>query len=116
LLQDCLAEAGVEIGQIGCLATVELKSDEPGLLALATELHMVLKIFSVTELEAETPRLANPSQVVFRAIGCHGVAEAAALASVGPGGRLLLPKRRSARVTCALALSSAMGNRLTTCS
>ena len=110
MLQACLAEAGLEDDRIHCLATVELKADEPGLLALAAELHLPLKIFSVAQLEAETPRLANPSTAVFRAIGCHGVAEAAALASVGPAGRLLLPKRRSARVTCALALSPAMGN------
>ena len=112
LLQACLAEAGLEDDRIHCLATVELKADEPGLLALAAELHLPLKIFSVAQLEAETPRLANPSTAVFRAIGCHGVAEAAALASVGPAGRLLLPKRRSARVTCALALSPAIGNTL----
>lgn len=110
LLQACLAEAGIEIGQIQCLATVELKSGEPGLLALAAELQVPLTIFPVAALEAETPRLANPSAAVFRAIGCHGVAEAAALAAVGSAGRLLLPKRRSARVTCALALSPAMGN------
>jgi len=113
LLQDCLAEAVIDLSQLRCLATVALKADEPGLLSLAAELRLSLRSFSVAELEAETPRLASPSAAVFRAIGCHGVAEAAALAAVGPAGRLLLPKRRSARVTCALALFPVMSNTLT---
>jgi cobalt-precorrin 5A hydrolase/precorrin-3B C17-methyltransferase len=112
LLQDCLAEAAIDLVQLRCLATVVLKAEEPGLLSLATELRLSVKSFSVAELEAETSRLANPSEVVFRAIGCHGVAEAAALAAVGPAGRLLLPKRRSARATCALALFPVMSNTL----
>jgi cobalt-precorrin 5A hydrolase/precorrin-3B C17-methyltransferase len=106
LLQDCLRIAAIEPGRLCALATVALKADEPGLLVLAERLNLPLKVFSVAELEAETPRLANPSAAVFRAIGCHGVAEAAALAAVGPAGQLLLPKRRSARATCALAISA----------
>ena len=103
LLLDCLTISGLTLSAIECLASVDLKSDEPGLLALAAKLGRPLRFFPAAVLEAETPRLANPSDSVFRAIGCHGVAEAAALAVVGPAGRLLLPKRRSARVTCALA-------------
>ena len=49
------------------------------------------------------PRLANPSALVFRATGCHGVAEGAALAAVGPAGELLVAKTRSARATLAIA-------------
>jgi cobalt-precorrin 5A hydrolase/precorrin-3B C17-methyltransferase len=113
LLQQCLAEAMIGLDRIRCLATVELKADEAGLLALADELRLPLTLFSVASLEAETPRLVHPSEAVFRAVGCHGVAEAAALAATGPEGRLLLPKRRSARATCALALSPAMRNTLT---
>ena len=37
--------------------------------------------------------------------GCYGVAEGAALAAVGPEGRLLVPKRIAGRVTCAIAES-----------
>lgn len=103
LLQACLTEAALERRTIRCLATVDLKATEPGLIALARQLDLPLNVFSVATLEAETPRLANPSEIVFRAIGCHGVAEAAALAAVGPFGRLILPKRRSKRATCALA-------------
>jgi cobalt-precorrin 5A hydrolase/precorrin-3B C17-methyltransferase len=61
------------------------------------------RFFPATRLEAETPRLANPSEPVFREVGCHGVAEGAALAAAGPGGALMVPKAKAARVTCAIA-------------
>ena len=54
---------------------------------------------------ARPPRLATPSEIVFRETGCWGVAEGAALAAVGPEGRLLVPKRKGERVTCAVALA-----------
>lgn len=103
LVEHCLAEASVDRRQVTCLATVDFKIDEPGLIGLAQRMDLPLRGFSVATLEAETPRLANPSDAVYRAIGCHGVAEAAALAAIGPSGRLLLAKRRATHVTCALA-------------
>lgn len=103
LLLDCLKEAAAGLQDVACLATVDVKADEAGILELARELQLPLRLFPAAELERETPRLANPSEAVFRAIGCHGVAEAAALAALGPTGYLLLPKRRSVRATCALA-------------
>lgn len=107
LLLDCLREANVGLQDIACLATIDLKADEVGIRDLARELDLPLRFFPAAELERETPRLANPSEAVFRAIGCHGVAEAAALAASGPAAYLLLPKRRSVRATCALAALSA---------
>ena len=59
--------------------------------------------FSAKELEAETPRLANPSEVVFVEVGCHGVAEAAALRAAGPNGALVIEKQKSANATVAIA-------------
>jgi cobalt-precorrin 5A hydrolase / precorrin-3B C17-methyltransferase len=54
-------------------------------------------------LEQEMPRLVNPSDVVFAEVGCHGVAEGAALAAVGASGKLIAPKVKTKRVTAALA-------------
>ena len=62
-----------------------------------------LRFFSASALLDETPRLANPSDSVFRAVGCYGVAEGAALAAVGKDGALVVEKRRSAHATCAIA-------------
>jgi cobalt-precorrin 5A hydrolase/precorrin-3B C17-methyltransferase len=63
-------------------------------------------------LEALTPKLKNPSEIVFQEVGCHGVAEGAALAAVGDSGILLVPKVKSSgmsgagRATCAIAESA----------
>ena len=59
------------------------------------------------EARGRGARLANPSELVFRATGCHGVAEGAALAAVGPEGALLVAKTRSARATLAIGRAAA---------
>ena len=43
--------------------------------------------FPASRLLAETPRLSERSEAAFRATGCWGVAEGAALAAAGPDGR-----------------------------
>jgi cobalt-precorrin 5A hydrolase/precorrin-3B C17-methyltransferase len=58
-------------------------------------------------LEAEAPRLRNPSETVYREVGCHGVAEGAALAAAGAEGLLIVDKTRSKRATCAVARAPA---------
>ena len=83
------------------------ESDEPALIALSETLGVPLRLFTACELEAETPRLHNPSQAVFTEVGCHGVAEAAALAGVGVEGQLIVAKRKSANATAALACAPA---------
>ena len=75
------------------------------MLACAEHLGLPARFFTATELEAEAPRLANPSEAVFREVGCHGVAEGAALALAGPEAELIVPKRKIARATCAIARS-----------
>src|SRR6185369_16777811 len=96
---DIAAEA------VACVASLDLKADETAILSLAESLGVPARFFAAAELAREEPRLANPSAIVRNAVGVAGVAEAAALASAGPAGALLVEKRRSARATCALALS-----------
>lgn len=108
LIRDTLAGAGLALEAVAALVSVDLKADEAGLQAAAQALGLPLRVFDPATLEAETPRLANPSEVVFREIGCHGVAEAAALAATGPQGRLIVEKRKSRRATCAVAEAPAI--------
>jgi cobalt-precorrin 5A hydrolase/precorrin-3B C17-methyltransferase len=61
------------------------------------------RFFPVARLLTETERLSERSAAAFRATGCWGVAEGAALAAAGPGGALVVPKRKSRRATCAVA-------------
>lgn len=103
LVAATLSEAGVPAAAVAGVFSLDLKSDEPAVAALTRELALPARFFEAARLEAETPRLANPSAVVFAEMGCHGVAEAAALAAAGPGGRLVAPKRKSSMATCAVA-------------
>lgn len=103
LVEAALAEAKIAPETVGCIASIASKSDEPALHGIARRLDVPLRFFEASRLEQETPRLKNPSDLVFRETGCHGVAEGAALAVVGAAGDLILPKRRSAHATCALA-------------
>ena len=70
---------------------------------VAERLGLPVRLFDAAALERETPRLANPSDVVFQEVGCHGVAEAAALAMAGETASLIVPKRKSANATVAIA-------------
>ena len=103
LATETLAARGLAGGALACVASIDLKENEDAVHATAAAFGVPVRFFSTAQLEALTPRLANPSGAVFRAVGCHGVAEAAALAVCGPAGRLVVEKTRSKRVTFALA-------------
>jgi cobalt-precorrin 5A hydrolase/precorrin-3B C17-methyltransferase len=103
LLRRSLDEAGLAPQSVACVASIELKADEDAILRAAADLGVPARFFTAAQLEAETPRLKNPSDAVFNEVGCHGVAEGAALAGAGPSGQLLVAKRKSLRVTCAIA-------------
>jgi len=105
LVTATLAEAGLAAAAVACIVSIDLKADELAVHAVAAALGIEARFFSAKELEGQAWRLANPSDVVFAEVGCHGVAEGAALAAVGATGRLTVSKRKSARATCAIATS-----------
>ena len=102
LIGAVLAEAGAQPGSVRALATVDGRADEPGMVAAARHHGWPLVTHPAPALhEVAVP---TPSAVVAAHVGTPSVAEAAALLSAG--GPLLVPKRRSARATCALAEAS----------
>ncbi|SFC70906.1 precorrin-3B C(17)-methyltransferase [Tropicimonas isoalkanivorans] len=103
LVGKALAEAGIAAGEIAAVHSIDLKADEAAIHALAAHLGVPARFHTPARLEEEAPRLANPSEVVFAEVGCHGVAEGAALAAAGPGGSLELAKTKTANATCAVA-------------
>ena len=105
LVGRALAEAGLAEAAVAGVFSLDLKSDEPAVHAAAAAMGVEARFFDAAALEAEAPRLASPSETVFRAVGCHGVAEGAALAAAGASGELVVPKRKSGRATCAVAMS-----------
>ncbi len=103
LVAATLAAAGLAPGAVALVASIDRRMDEPAVAALAAALGVPARYFSVAALLDETPRLANPSQAVFRAVGCYGVAEGAALAAAGADAALVVPKQHSRNATCAVA-------------
>ncbi|NKW80042.1 cobalamin biosynthesis protein [Ochrobactrum pecoris] len=87
------------------IATLSTKRGDPIWTELAAHYECALCFFDAERLEQETPRLKNPSEAVFRSVGCHGVAEAAALAAAGANGFLAVGKTVSGRATAALAVA-----------
>ncbi|MCK5663901.1 MAG: cobalamin biosynthesis protein, partial [Thiotrichaceae bacterium] len=74
---QALQEAQLSIDNVRSLASIDKKSDEPGLLALAEKFHWTIKFYTAHELsQVEVP---NPSEVVRKYVGTSAVAEAAAL-------------------------------------
>jgi cobalt-precorrin 5A hydrolase/precorrin-3B C17-methyltransferase len=104
LVHRSLDSLGLDPRAAGLIVSIALKADEPALHLLAEEFGAPLRFFSAATLDQEAPRLANPSEVVFAETGCHGVAEGAVLAALGPGKALALEKQKSRRATCALGI------------
>ena len=102
LVMQTLATQNISPFAIHSINTIDLKADEPAVLELAAHLNVPLRLFEAAQLEAQTPRLSAPSDVVYQEVGCHGVCEAAALAQAGADGRLLATKQKSKNATCAL--------------
>jgi len=115
LVRKTLAENEIAPERVALVASLDLKSNEPAVHALAAYLSEIsgaecpARFFDAATLEAQTPNLKNPSEIVFQEVGCHGVAEGAALAAVAvsgssvANGKLLVAKIKSSRATCAVA-------------
>ncbi len=104
-VQEVLHHHDIAPGAVACVASIDLKADEPAILSVAERLGVPLRVFSAAELEAHADQLANPSDVVFAEVGCHGVSEGAALAA-GENAILVAEKSKTAETTCAVARSA----------
>ena len=103
LARGTLAEAGLSAGAVAAIVSIDIKADEPGIRELANMFGVPARFFPASRLLAETERLTIRSEAAFRATGCWGVAEGAALAAAGEGGALVVARRQSRRATCAIA-------------
>ncbi|NNG02110.1 MAG: cobalamin biosynthesis protein CbiG [Desulfobacteraceae bacterium] len=84
-----------------CVASVDLKFDEPGLVEFAAELNLSLRFFSKDQLNAVTA-IQNPSAMAEKHIGVKSVCEAAAILAAA-NGQLIVPKHKSTNATLAVA-------------
>ncbi len=103
LAEEALAKGGFARESLAGVCSIDLKADETAIHAVAAHFGVPARFFAAATLEAEAPRLKNPSEVVFAEVGCHGVAEGAALAAVGAEGDLVVEKIKSKGATAAIA-------------
>jgi cobalt-precorrin 5A hydrolase/precorrin-3B C17-methyltransferase len=82
LLRDALAQAGLSPASLRCLATADIKADEPGIRELAHRYGLELVCHPVDRLARVN--VPTPSQTVQSAVGTPSVAEAAALLPPDP--------------------------------
>ena len=96
--------AAEEAGRaVSFLAAPEFKAQEEGLRQAALRLALPLRLIDRYRLAAAQARCPTRSPAAERAVAVGSVAEGAALAAAGDGGRLLLPRIAGPRATCALA-------------
>lgn len=105
LLLDTLRESGLARQSLRTLASIDLKSDEPGLIAVAEELAVPIEFFGRDEIGRVEEKVRNPSAAVEKHIGVKSVCEAAAILA-SRGGVLIVPKRMTRNVTVAIARAS----------
>ena len=104
LVQDVLRRHNIAEGSIGCVTSIDLKADEVAMNEVARRLGVPFRLFTAEELEMQREHLANPSEVVFAEVGCHGVSEGAALSCAG---ELVVEKEKTANATCAVTRADA---------
>lgn len=97
LIRSTLFEEGLSGSSLTELVSVDVKSDERGLLEAARSLG--LKTTFVAASALASVQVPNPSETVREAVGTPSVAEAAVIAR---GARLIVPKRISGNATVAI--------------
>ncbi|MCP4024049.1 MAG: cobalt-precorrin 5A hydrolase [Desulfobacteraceae bacterium] len=84
------------------LATIDVKKDEKGLLALSEQLELPLKFYDKNALNS-VKNIETPSMMAKKHLGVKSVCEAAAILSAD-NGTLILPKQKQGNVTLAVAI------------
>jgi len=122
LLATTFTTHGLALKSIECIATADLKENEPGILKLAEKLGVPVRCYSSGDLNAVfdqgdgntiKPRSRNggeepdslaptPAEAPRRLVGVWGVCEPAALLASGSD-ELLVLKQKAARATVAVA-------------
>ncbi len=92
---EALAQAHCTWMQVEAVASIDLKADEAGLLALAAEQGWVIRFYPAADL-AQVP-VPNPSETVRKYTGTPSVSEAAALLVAGADASHLIIEKHKLR-------------------
>ncbi|MGI6031665.1 MAG: cobalt-precorrin 5A hydrolase [Eubacteriales bacterium] len=99
VVEQCLARQQWSTQCLRAVATIDLKAEEPGLLAFCQSRQLPLRVYTSQQL-AQVPGQFTPSAFVRGVTGVDNVCERSAAAA---GGRLLVQKQALSGVTVALA-------------
>ena len=112
LLESTLQQHDMAMHSLAGIATIDIKADEPGIIALAESLSVPLAIYTAEELNAAVNRpiatesgseLNRPTPSAAQdLLGVFGVSEPAAMLAAGADG-LVAPRTKSDRATVAVA-------------
>lgn len=100
-VRNKLKQSFLAFGSIACIATIDAKQDEGGLIEFAEKNGLPMKFYSAEELN----RVEIPSPVSLhaqKAVGAKGVCEPAALLASGIG-EMLIRKQKIGNLTLAVA-------------
>lgn len=103
-LYQVLNEFNLSPDSLQCIATIDIKADEPGLIALSQEIELPLKFYDREALN-RIENIETPSETVEKHIGVKSVCEAAAILASNKG-NLIVPKQSTRNVTVAVARKS----------
>ncbi len=105
-LYELLEKFRLSLNSLNCIATINIKKDEPGLLALSEELELPITFYDREELN-QIKTIETPSLMVEKFTGVKSVCEAAAILASN-NGKLIVPKHSTRNVTIAIARKSFM--------
>jgi cobalt-precorrin 5A hydrolase len=100
-LKEVLESYRLASTSLNCLASIDVKQDETGLISVADNLGLPLVFFNREELN-QVRGIKNPSPVVENHVGVKSVCEAAAILA-SRNGTLIVPKHSTRNVTVAIA-------------
>jgi cobalt-precorrin 5A hydrolase len=108
LLLQILKQFALSPDSLSAIASIDLKSDEQGLLQLAEEMDLPIHFFTKEEL-ARVDDIPTPSATVAKHVGVSSVCEAAAILASRNGG-LIVPKQHTRNVTVAISRRAFMSS------
>jgi len=106
LFKNTLQREQLAITSVFLMASIDLKSNEPGIIESAEKLKIPLRFFDSESLNT-VKSIQNPSEIVRQHIGVNSVCEAASILAANRG-KLIVPKQKSKNTTIAIARTSCM--------
>lgn len=101
-IRNHLKRAGISSAQIFGMASIDVKRDEPGLLAWGRKKKIPFVTYTAEELR-RIEGVFHKSEFVEEQVGVDNVCERAAMKICGPGGRLIYKKHAEDGMTIAIA-------------